>query len=108
MSKDDDKYLENLEENLPDEAGQPQFSDSNMLENITHNFLEKEMVRLKAVDSFFSHKLPTANRHPQTELLLDKYSNDLALLEQELLSRLAKKDSFLWHNLSDLWDFSFK
>ncbi len=109
MSKyisDDEYIISELSETK--EKGQPSLHDSKQGGTYkTHNFLNRELQRVESIEKFFNIKLSNAIVHPQTEILIDKYSTDLELKEYKLIQTLSHPDSFLWKKIDDFWNNLF-
>lgn len=74
----------------------------------TYNFLENEKSRLHQLASFFSSKMETLTKHPQTEKLIQLQEENIYFLKDDIVKKLIHLDSPLQQHLKYIWDRNFR
>ena len=72
-----------------------------------YDFLEKENARLEKLDQFFTTQMPLIKKYPQTEGLIKKEYDETNLIKDELITKLQREDSPLFHFLNQVFKNSF-
>lgn len=58
-----------------------------------YDFLEKENLRLEKLDKFFTTHIPLDKKYSQTEKLILKESEHIALLREDIIDELKRDDN---------------
>ncbi len=67
-----------------------------------YDFLEKEITRLEKLDRFFTVQMPIEKQYSQTKPLIQKESEEMHLIKDEIIEKISHPSSRLCDFLDDL------
>ncbi len=73
-----------------------------------YNFLENENIRLRLLDQFYSDKVKTLKKYPQSKLLLEEQKAKKELILKQLVPKVLSHDSAFNEEMERLFNKAFK
>ncbi|PIQ57499.1 MAG: hypothetical protein COW01_00020 [Bdellovibrionales bacterium CG12_big_fil_rev_8_21_14_0_65_38_15] len=73
-----------------------------------YNFLENENIRLQKLDQFYSSKVKTLKKHPQSKNLLAEQKQKKEQLLKQLVPKILSHDSAFNEEMERLFNKAFK
>ncbi len=73
-----------------------------------YHFLENENIRLKLLDQFFSDKIKTLKKYPQSKVLIDEQLAKKEQILKQLVPQIMSHDSAFNEEMERLFNKAFK